>query len=40
MAYAYKTHEMKYTEFNGKSYDQRQISLYNEMLALDTMKLK
>ena len=25
MAYAYKTHETKYTEFNTKSYDQRRI---------------
>ena len=25
MAYAYKTHETKYTEFNAKSNDQRRI---------------
>ena len=25
MAYAYKTHKTKYTEFNTKSYDQRRI---------------
>ena len=25
MAYAYKTYEAKYTEFNAKSYDHRQI---------------
>ena len=25
MAYAYKTHERKYTEFNAKSNDQRRI---------------
>ena len=25
MAYAYKTHKTKYTEFNAKSYDQRRI---------------
>ena len=25
MAYANKTHETKYTEFNAKSYDQRRI---------------
>ena len=25
MAYAYKTHETKYTEFNAKSYEQRRI---------------
>ena len=25
MAYAHKTHETKYTEFNAKSHDQRRI---------------
>ena len=40
MAYAYETHEMKYTEFNAKSYDQRWICFIHQDVSTGYDKIK